>query len=157
MNHINDITDYIIFRLNSDESVELSNLKLQKLLYYTQAWCLAFHGETIFDGKFQAWIHGPVNRDIYDRFKEKKYLYSPIKQEDVLNSNVVSELPEKVTNHIDNILEAYAPFTATQLEIMTHREDPWVLARKGYLPTQRCEEVIDEKIMEDYYKKRLEK
>ena len=68
---INEVCDYIIFRLKSEGKGSLNHLKLQKLLYYVQAWHLAFYGETFsLMENFKAWIHGPVNRTIYNRFKK---------------------------------------------------------------------------------------
>ena len=70
MNSIHDITDYIILRVKSeDRFASLINLKLQKLLYYVQAWSYGINKKPMFDGEFEAWIHGPVNREIYNRFK----------------------------------------------------------------------------------------
>lgn len=151
----NQIADYIIFRLTSEDEAGVENLKLQKLLYYTQAWHLAFNNTRLIDGEFQAWIHGPVNREIYDRFRDTKYLYSYISVNDVPDISTIEQIKEEHKIHTDNILDAYAPYSATELEVMTHREDPWIIARKGYSPTQRCEKPIDDDIMRDYYKKRL--
>ena len=74
MNSIHDITDYIILRVKSeDRFASLINLKLQKLLYYVQAWSYGINKKPMFDGEFEAWIHGPVNREIYNRFNSTKY------------------------------------------------------------------------------------
>lgn len=151
----NQVADYIIFRLTSDEPSQLSNLKLQKLLYYTQAWYLAFTGNTLFKGDFQAWVHGPVNREVYNRFKSTKYLYSSIVAQDIEDKHISSTIDEQTALHINSVLESYAGYSDTQLEGMTHAEDPWIAARKGYRDIQRCEVVIDEKLMETYYRKRL--
>ena len=152
----NQIADYIIFKLNSDEQTMLSNLKLQKLLYYSQAWHLAFTDTKLFDGKFQAWVHGPVNRQVYERFKDTKFLYSPINLSDINEPDFIKAIDENAAAHISSVLDVYAPFSATDLEIMTHREEPWVRARHGYSPTERCDVEIDETIMREYYKKRLQ-
>ncbi len=154
MQDINVVCDYTIFRLKSEDEYSCSNLKLQKLLYYIQAWHLAFYNEPLFDGKFQAWIHGPVNRDIYDRFKDSKSLYSEITKEDISNLNFDAILEEK-KKHIDIVLETYAGLPGYELERMTHEEDPWVSARKGFTATQRCDVDIDEPLMAKYYKSRL--
>jgi uncharacterized phage-associated protein len=135
----------------------IPNLKLQKLLYYVQAWHLAFYQKPLFDGKFQAWIHGPVNREIYDRFKENKLLYSTVDCDDLLDRNINETIDEKTQEHINNILESYARFSGTELEIMTHREDPWLEARKGFSPMERCENEISEQTMKSYYSNRLSK
>jgi len=159
---IDDVTDYIITRLvdaegSSPEDSSLSQLKLQKLLYYVQAWHLAFHGRVMFQGHFQAWVHGPVNREVFDRFRETKMLYSPITRDDVrpeFNSDTALRSEQRA--HINAVLEAYGSLTGDQLETMTHREEPWQEARRGLPPDARCEKEIDETVMGNYYRKRLD-
>lgn len=58
MQNLHAVCDYIICRVRMAEA-GLNHLKLQKLMFYVQAWNLAFYGETLFCGKFQAWVHGP--------------------------------------------------------------------------------------------------
>ena len=157
MLNINDVCDYIITKIKSESNgVSLSNLKLQKLLYYTQAWYLAFEAKPFFEGKFEAWVHGPVNRQIFDRFKPNKMLYSQIGLNDRANKEAFDAISEEEQAHIESILEAYAEFTGAQLEYMTHTEDPWIEARRGYSPSQSCSKEISEKTMEKYYKARLD-
>lgn len=61
---VNDIADYVILSLNGDEDYSLINLKLQKLMYYIQAWSLGINGKPMMNGKFEAWVHGPMHRVI---------------------------------------------------------------------------------------------
>ena len=151
---IHDVCDYIIHKVcTSGES--LSNLKLQKLLYYVQAWNIVFEGKPLFAGKFQAWVHDPVSRDIYNRFAKTKTLYSDINENDVRNVDHSSSIDESAKSHIDRVLSVYAKFSGAQLEELTHQEQPWLEARKGYEPFQRCEVELDENLMGDYYKQRL--
>ena len=153
---IHNTADYIIFKLNiENEGFYLENLKLQKLLYYSQAWHLAFNGSILFDGKFQAWVHGPVNRKIYDRFKDHKSLYSRIGLDEIKNHEYVVNIPNPVQAHIDSVLESYGALSSVQLEKMTHEEDPWIKARGNIRPTERCEQEIDEALMQSYYAARL--
>ena len=85
MNSIHDIADYVILRIKTeDKYASLINLKLQKLLYYIQAWSYGINKRPFFNGDFEAWIHGPVNRDIYNRFNRTKYLYSEINIDDCI-------------------------------------------------------------------------
>jgi uncharacterized phage-associated protein len=151
--NINAVCDYVITRvLAADE--RLSALKLQKLLYYVQAWHLAFFGAPLFDGKFQAWVHGPVNREIYNRLSPDKSLYSDLTMRDVSLQFEPSTIPCDAREHIDSILEAYAQFSGTQLESFTHNEEPWIAARKGYRPSERCTVEIDEGLMATFYRSR---
>jgi uncharacterized phage-associated protein len=149
------ISDYVIFRCKAEGDTDLNCLKHQKLLYYIQAWHLAFFGIKAFEGDFQAWIHGPVNRDIYDLYKDSKYLYSEMNIEDVKDIDVIEKLPEDLKQHIDTILDAYAKFSPTELENMTHNEKPWIEAREGVAPNERCERSINPETMRTYYASRL--
>ena len=154
--NIYQVSDYIILKL-IEGGVPLNNLKLQKLVYYTQAWHLAMKdGKPLFDGRFQAWIHGPVNRDLYARFVRNKSLYSPIDISDITEGFNPEDIPADSRKHIDMILESYACFTGSQLESMTHEEEPWIEARTGYHPAERCEAFLNEATMTSYYKKRLD-
>jgi len=158
MKNINDVCDYVIFRLTKEGGSSLSHLKLQKLLYYIQSWFLAYEGKALFDGKFQAWIHGPVNRNIYDRFKDSKYMYSSIRMSDVLSEERPLEvLTDEECNLINIVLEAYAKYSDVQLETMTHAEKPWLEARRSYQAFERCEIEIDERTMQLYYGERIQK
>lgn len=149
---LNDACDYIISKTEQDG---LNLLKLQKLLYYCQAWHLAFEKGSLFEGRFQAWVHGPVNRQIYDRFKDSKFLYSVVSASDIQPDFSYEKLTVDERAQIDAVLSVYARFTSDQLEEMTHREDPWIIARGGIPLHERCENEIDESLMEEYYKARL--
>ncbi|NIF52598.1 type II toxin-antitoxin system antitoxin SocA domain-containing protein [Burkholderia sp. Ax-1724] len=152
---IHAVVDYIIVKLDEGE-VSLNVLKLQKLLFYVQAWHLAFNDAPFFRGKFQAWIHGPVNRQIYDRFKDTHSLYATVRRSDVPDANAAELLSERACAHIDEVLEAYGDLSGTQLEAMTHSEQPWLAARAGLRWSERGERVIDENLMADFYRKQLD-
>jgi uncharacterized phage-associated protein len=152
---IDDAADYIILRLVSGgEHINL--LKLQKLVYYAQAWNMAIRGKPLFDGKFQAWVHGPVSRKLYDRFSESKSLYSPVSESDLQTGFDPNRISPEDRAHIDAVMEVYAPFSGSQLEEMTHQELPWQSARRGFEPSQRCEIEIDELLVSQYYSQRLQ-
>lgn len=148
---IHDVCDFIIIKVNTANGW-LNLLKLQKLVYYSQALHLAMYdGEPLFNGKFQAWIHGPVNRELYDRFKDTKSLYSIIGLEEVRKEFNPESLEVEHQDHIDAVLEAYGHYSGSQLEALSHREEPWLKARVGYGLTDRCEVEIDESVMRSYY------
>lgn len=151
-----DVCDYVIGRVCSGGET-LNALKLQKLMYYVQAWHLAFYNEALFQGRFQAWIHGPVNRQLYDRFVATKSLFSEITPSDVREGFDATSLTEDARAHVDSVLDVYAGYSGPQLEDMTHREEPWVKARERCRPTERCEREIDESLMGSYYRSRLPK
>jgi uncharacterized phage-associated protein len=105
----------------------LTNLKLQKLLFYAQAWFLALKNRELFAEDFQAWVHGPVLPTQYHRFKD--FQWKPLVV-DVVRPAVAPEVAE----HLLDIIEAFGIESAVSLELMTHREKPWLEAR-GNLPS----------------------
>lgn len=153
---IYDVADYIIIKA-TEAGVPLNLLKLQKLLYYSEAWRLAFTGQPLTGARFQAWVHGPVNRSVYDRYNDQKVLYSEVTPKDVPVSFSFDHLTEEQRDHIDSVLEAYGQFSGTELEVMTHREEPWIRARAGRSTSERCEDFINSHFMGDYYRARLQK
>ena len=56
----------------------MSHLKLQKILFYCQAYHLAYFDKALFNEDFEAWVHGPVCRDVSDILNEKSVLYSDV-------------------------------------------------------------------------------
>lgn len=151
---IDDVCDYIILRCSS-AGLPLNVLKLQKLLYYSQAWNLAFTHQRLFEGRFQAWVHGPVNREIYDRFVDSKYLYSDVASTDVKSTDPQIRLTDRDKVLVESVIESYAKYSGTELEMMTHREKPWIDARGGIPELERCEVEIDEDTMRSFYADRI--
>ena len=123
----------------------LTNLKLQKLLYYAQAWYLALFNSAIFNEDFQAWMHGPVLPSQYHRFKD--FEWRPI--ETTLYRPSIPQ--RRLTRHLAEIVNIFGVETATALELMTHRERPWQKARKGLQPTKASNAVISKQSMKEYY------
>lgn len=124
----------------------LTNLKLQKLLYYAQAWRLALTNEPLVDEDFQAWVHGPVLPSQYHRFKEFQWrpLAVDLSRPDFAGAGIVS--------HLTEIVDVFGSETAVALELMTHREKPWLDAR-GDLPLDAVSDaVIPKESMAEYYR-----
>lgn len=151
---VEDTTDYVIQRV-VEEKIDLSMLKLQKLLYYIQAWNLVHYRQPIFEAQFQAWVHGPVCRSVYDRFVDTHSLYSSVSFKDIREDFNPENLTEEERQLVNSVLDAYAGFSCTQLEEMTHTEQPWQEARKGYAPAARCEVEINQNTMQNFYRARL--
>lgn len=155
MYSVHDIADYVILQAKAEDSnTLLINLKLQKLLYYIQAWSYGIRNEALFEGKFQAWIHGPVNREIYDRFASTKTLYSEIELEDCRNKNI--QLQDNDAKFVNFILENYMQYSGAELEMMTHSEKPWRITRGNLGPYERCEKIIEPDLLKEYYGQRWE-
>lgn len=141
------LADYII-RFAHECGEPISNLKLQKLLYYAQAWYLARHGKPLFDERIEAWVHGPAVPPVYGAFK--KWAWQTIEKPD---SPI--RLSPHVQKHVNEVLEQYGPLTPIHLEQLTHREDPWRLARAGIPNDQPSNAVISHASMRVFYRRRL--
>jgi uncharacterized phage-associated protein len=149
----NDLSNYIIAYCNL-HGLEISNKKLQKLMYYCQAWSLALNGEKLIDKDFEAWIHGAVLKPLY--IKYSKFGYNNLDMEiDFANSifdRLNSYIPGYRLNIINKVLRKYGPCTADKLENMNHSEIPWIIARGKLNDKEICNEVIDTDLMKRYYK-----
>ena len=128
----------------------LTNLKLQKLLYYAQAWYLALYDEPLFDEDIEAWVHGPVVRSIYNRFKDFGW-HQITADIDCKNLN----LPDFVQEHLIEVINEYGGFTAYDLERMTHEEQPWQNARQGLQMDDPSNATITWEDMKHYYGHRV--
>lgn len=157
MNSINDIVDYIIDRFERGGKNDLTMLKLQKLLYYAQAYYLANYNKPLFDEEFQAWVHGPVNREIFDRFKETHSLYSITTCKDLRMGFDEEVLAKDDREYIDDFLNSFGHLSGADLEVMSHNDAPWIKARNGLKPLEECENVIPKDEMLIYYANFLEK
>lgn len=123
----------------------MTHLKLQKLCYYAQAWFFTLKKIRLMDTEFQAWIHGPVSPELYEKFK--CFGFSGIK----LSNEYICEIQEEDLELLESVWETYGDRTGNALEALTHTERPWIEARTGYQPDERCEVVISLQSMCDYY------
>lgn len=142
-----DIADYFVWLANETGSF-ISNLKLQKLVYYAQAWHLALHDAPLFEEDFQAWVHGPVIPSLYQEYRA--FGWQPILKE------ATPRLPEDVFQFLNEVAEEYFACDAYELERMTHVEDPWNWARGDLPPDEPSNEVIKKEWMKEYYGARVE-
>jgi len=142
-----DVANYFIWLANETGSF-ISNLKLQKLVYYAQAWHLALSNTPLFPEDFEAWIHGPVIPELYQKYK--RFGWQPILED------AKPELPQDVQEFLDEVAQEYFACDAYELEQMTHVEAPWNLAR-GDIPCDTpSNAVIQKEWMKEYYGSRGE-
>jgi len=139
-----EVADYIIW-FSHKHGDPISNLKLQKLLYYAHAWYLAIHNKPLFDEDFEAWVHGPVIPSVYHAFKD--WAWKPIEE-----NPRKPALPRKVEKHLEEIMDVYGSLSAYQLEKLAHREKPWRVAR-GPIPNDALSRAkISNKEMKAFYR-----
>lgn len=123
----------------------MSHLKLQKLCYYAQAWNYALKNTRLIDSDFQAWVHGPVSPALYEKFRI--FGFDSIK----IKGNYKSTIDDEDIEILESVWTTYGDYAANALEALTHRELPWMEARIGYKPEERCQVVILPSTMKKYY------
>lgn len=145
MLNIHDVADYIIVRTN-EAGLKLTHQFLQKILYYCQAWNLGLNHEPLFDGKFEAWVFGPVNIEIDNRF-DTGSTFNIVTLNNIRKDFKFELIPEKSRTLINEVLEEYGKFANSQLVDIVRSEKPWLTARKGYARAGKCGVEIDEELM----------
>ncbi|MEO1486898.1 MAG: type II toxin-antitoxin system antitoxin SocA domain-containing protein [Bacteroidota bacterium] len=147
------ITDYI-----NSKGDTISPKKLQKLIYYVDAWHLVHFGSQLVDEDFEAWVHGPVVPELYHELK--KFGFNDIKvvndELDTANKRIrktakKSNLSEDQLELIFSVLNKYGSLTSYELEMLSHSEKPWLEARQGVPPHVRCTNKISRQTMKDFY------
>jgi uncharacterized phage-associated protein len=133
-----EVADYFLASVDSEVGDNLSNLKLQKLLYYAQGFHLALHGTPLFGDPIQAWAHGPVVPSVYHRYKAHGSGAIPGP-----SSFDPDRYDGEVRSLLDEILQVYGQFSAWKLRDMTHVEPPWA--------ETELNRVISHDAMRDYF------
>ena len=135
---------------------EVTPLTLQKLLYYIQGNYAAIYDKPLFDAPCEAWVHGPVYRNVYNLFRDFKY--NPIDDDRFvpLKERALPLTPE-AKEVVDRLLDTFGMYSGKVLESITHKEAPWLDARKGFLPDETSHAEISLDAMKSYFKKVDEK
>lgn len=126
----------------------MQHKKLQKLCYYAQAWGLVFYNCKIINGEFEAWVHGPVNRSLWNDLKGFGYCDIP--------QNYFSKTASTITcattkSLLESVWEAYGKFTGFELERLSHTEKPWIEARGDLPDSAATNRSISLTTMKEYY------
>jgi uncharacterized phage-associated protein len=136
-----DVAKYFL-TLNDEEVGELiSNLKLQKLVYYAQGFSLAIDGRPLFSDSIEAWAHGPVVPALYRDYKH--YEGGPIPRPDDFDPSCIDPDTKDLLNEIYSV---FGQFSAWKLRNMTHEEPPWKDA------WETNDRIISEESMKEYFK-----
>ncbi|HVX00718.1 MAG TPA: type II toxin-antitoxin system antitoxin SocA domain-containing protein [Candidatus Babeliaceae bacterium] len=139
MANVLDVAQYILERTG-----ELTTWKLQKLVYYSQAWHCVWEDTELFHEPIHAWGNGPVCPDLYQVHK------GLFRIGHVLGGNC-SHLDEKEKETVNKVIEFYNPFNGQQLSDFIFEEHPWQKARKGLGVTERGANEISLESMVEYY------
>lgn len=134
-----DIARYVINKYN-ENNVPISNLKLQKILYFIQAEFISVMDNVCFNEKMEAWAYGPVVPDVYREFKWYGSNQIPcIKTKEVFDLDTFSFKKVNVDDSfldkfdketIDNVINDCINYSASQLVAIAHSQSPWIDAIK---------------------------
>lgn len=140
MPNVQDVAAYIL-----NECGEMTAMKLQKLVYYSQAWSLVWDERPLFNERIEAWANGPVCPVLYDMHRGMFNI-----QPNNIPGNINS-LDKNAKKTILAVIKFYGKKSAQWLSSLTHSEDPWVQAREGIGPGERGSSVISHASMAEYY------
>jgi uncharacterized phage-associated protein len=136
---VHDVASYILAKQSP-----MTAMKLQKLVYYCQAWSLVWDERPLFFENIEAWANGPVVYALYDNHRGQYEISTwPIGNPHALD--------EKARETIDAVLGFYGDKSSQWLSDLTHMERPWREARKDLAPGAQARVVIDHAAMHEYY------
>ena len=136
---VHDVAAAVLERTGS-----ISTFKLQKLVYYCQAWHLVWDEEPLFSSRIEAWANGPVCRDLYDCHRGSFSVVS-------WSAGDASRLNRSQADTVEAVVKAYGHLSGQRLSQLTHAEAPWREARSGLRPGQRGMVIIKTTAMASYY------
>ena len=171
---INNVIQYLLIKCE-----DITPLALQKSLYYIQGFHFAFYKSFIFTDDCQAWIHGPVYKDVYLRYKD--YTFTPIDSPTTEISGIktsekladyryaqksdLTQLTAELTTTLsstekavcDSVIDNLCCYSGKELERFTHHEEPWILTRGNLKTDDSSNKIISKKIIGEYFTKIKEK
>ncbi|MFO7748513.1 MAG: DUF4065 domain-containing protein [Desulfobacteraceae bacterium] len=134
-----DLAEYILKKLG-----KMTTMKLQKLVYYCQAWSLVWDEKVLFSEDIKAWANGPVVKELFNFHRGMFHISSvPLGNPDTLDEN------QKET--INAVLDFYGNKSSQWLIDLTHQEEPWKKARVGMDISERGNRVIKVEDIAEYY------
>jgi uncharacterized phage-associated protein len=136
---VHDVAAYILKDRGS-----MTTMKLQKLVYYAQAWSLVWDEQPLFTETIEAWANGPVVRELYEKHRGQFRVSS-------WTAGDAAHLSRSQRDTVDAVLHFYGDKSSQWLSNLTHREDPWMDARAGLAPGQRGEAEIPLGSLAEYY------
>ncbi len=149
---------HIITHYINEKGDNVSPKKLQKLLYYVEAWNMVHLGTPLINEDFEAWVHGPVLPSVYRQLKEFGFNNLRVinEEEDAAEKEIAeiiknNQLNEDQLSVVYSVLDKYGSMSAFELEILTHNESPWLEARAGIPPHISCNAIIPKQKMKSFY------
>ena len=136
---VHDVAAYILSKAGP-----MSTMKLQKLVYYSQAWHLVWAEDSLFPEQIEAWANGPVAPALYGlhrgRFSVEDW-----------PAGDADNLDKAQRGTVDAVIDTYGHLDGRKLSYLTHAEQPWRDAREGLRPTEISHNPITPDAMQQYY------
>ena len=114
--------------LNEDAYEGLTNMKVQKLLYFAQGIYFTFKNKKLFNDKIMAWDHGPVVKKVYEQFKTYGKEYIILNNDSKFDSKILEkiELDSETREILIDVFDCLNKYTAWQLRNISHdKNGPW--------------------------------
>lgn len=145
------IAKYLIKKSKESGVKNLTNLKLQKLLYYAQGWHLGIFKNKLFNDKIEAWKLGPAVRNVYQEYKDwgNKPIDKMVSEEDVATIN------EQTKKFLDEVWNVYKNTSGAELVTYTHLEKPWKEAWEHKDNTEYGDYEITADSLKEYFEGKL--
>lgn len=159
---IQELAEYLVkyFTFYDDP---LTQLRLQKLLYFIQGWHLAYFNQELFEDEAEAWVKGPAYFEIYQKYKSYGYEFIIAENKDEITKGEIDSyliklgLNSEQNELIEAVLKQYGAFATSRLVYITHLHKPWNDARKGLAELESGNRKIKNEDIKSYFKSLLEK
>lgn len=111
-----------LIEIAANRGMYLSNLKLQKLVYFAHGWYLALEGVPLIREEVQSWRYGPVIQSLYEDLKH--YGSAPVTKRIDTGESVVFGSDDY--HFLEQIFAKYGMFSPAELIALTHKPgSPW--------------------------------
>jgi len=143
MANLQDVAKCFLCLDEANSGDGISNLKLQKLVYYAQGFYSALFEKPLFRNSILAWAHGPVVDELYQTYKCYGRDHIPVPT-DFNNKSLTKDELEL----IEEVFDVYGQYSAWKLRNMTHEESPWLVheAQADVIPLPEITEFFKNKI-----------
>ncbi|MGX1096764.1 Panacea domain-containing protein [Amorphus sp. MBR-141] len=144
-----DIARWFINRVDREAGEAMTHLKVQKLLYFSQAYYLANFSKPLFEEDFEAWAHGPVITSVFHEYSSNRW--------EALPAGPAPAIAEEIQDYLEAVYRNFGKFSAKQLERISHNHAPWIKARGGLPEEARCNNIIPKNEIKIFYAERIQK
>lgn len=142
-----EIAKYFIFKGKNSEKYRVTNMKLHKLLYFSQGFHLAIENKPIFFEEIYMYEHGPLIKSVHAKYR--KYTYHTIPEE----CNDEFSFNQDTREFLDDVWNLFKLYTSKVLEEIITNDEPWKRARENLFLYQIPTEPLDLNFTKEYFKK----